>query len=109
MKTGTMSISDFLKGGFPQPKTGKGIHNFKAAWSDKGITIDGHKPSDLGVTFGATSDNRTCYAHLNGLGFIGGWQYPHRKMPFKYLVESINQGILYYDQNSLPKCGPKRR
>lgn len=104
MKIGEISSKDFLAGNFlPQPRAGRGIHNFKAEWVEgRGIRINGHIPHELKISFASTNDMRTCYAYCEGVGFIGGWQYPHRKMPFKYLVESINQGILYYDQNSLP-------
>lgn len=109
MKTCMISLTTFLKGGVIRRKTGIATHDFKAEWVEgQGIRINGQVPSEIGITFAATLDNRTCYAYAAGYGFIGGWQYPHRKMPFKYLVEKINEGILYYDQNSLPKTGVKR-
>jgi len=83
----------------PPPST----HGLRATWEDgKGLTVTDAQGAVVQVTLGATLDNRTVYAHVEGLGFIGGWTYPHRAQPFKRIVESINRGRVYEDMNHLP-------
>ncbi len=81
----------------------KGVHKFKARLVGPRIIVEDEQGRSVTVNFSATQDMRTCYAHVESVGFIGGWTYPHRKMPWTYLAESINRGVLYHDINDLPK------
>jgi hypothetical protein len=74
-----------------------------------GIVVKDEHGEEVDVTFGATSDNRSVHAHVEGVGFIGGWQYPHKAMPWEYLVKSINRGIVYHDMNHLPKSLKRKK
>jgi hypothetical protein len=67
-----------------------------------GIVVEDAEGQPVAVKFGATEDLRTVYAQVQGVGFIGGWQYPHRAMPWSYLVDSINAGRLYTRLEDLP-------
>lgn len=107
MQTKEISSKDFLAGVKPFPR-GIGTHNLKTELVGRGIVVKDLNGNKVEVTYGATSDRRSVHAHVVGLGFIGGWQYPHRAAPFMDLVESINQGILYPDMNSLPNGRKKR-
>ena len=80
-------------------------HNLQADWIDgRGIVVR-NGGTEVEVQYGATEDLGTCYAYVPDLGFIGGWTTGRKrppKMQFIMLVESINCGILYQDQNDLP-------
>lgn len=77
-------------------------HEYKAYLNDESIQVVDANGDAVEVTIGGTPDGRTRYAYVKGVGFIGGWRYPHRKMPRSYLVDCINKGILYLDMNELP-------
>jgi hypothetical protein len=82
-------------------------HKYKARMEGRAIRVTLHgEPVD--VTFGATMDHRTVTARVPGVGFIGGWTYPHRAMPWEALAESISAGILYEHMSDLPN-GRRRR
>jgi hypothetical protein len=107
MKTQIITSNDFLSGNFFKKKDIE-RHTLKAKWENGKIIVTDQEDNKVEVTYGATIDMRTCTAYVNGLGFIGGWQYPHKKMPFSELVNKINQGILYPDMNNLP-TGRKKK
>jgi hypothetical protein len=107
LKTCEISSADFLAGVRPFPR-GIGTHNLKAELVGRGIEVKDPSGKVVEVSYGATMDRRSVHAYVTGLGFIGGWQWPHRSAPFTDLVESINQGVLYHDMNSLPN-GRKRK
>ena len=80
-------------------------HGLTAEWvSGRGIIVRNAAGVKVKVSFAGTLDNRTCYAYTED-GFIGGWQYPHRKESFCALAASINRGILYSSLDELPKRG----
>ena len=85
-----------------------GSHTLKAEWvAGTGLVVKDRQGNKLEVSYGATADLGTCYAHVQGLGFIGGWTTGRQrppKMQFRRLVESINCGILYPDTDSLPRA-----
>ena len=104
MRTKKISTKDFVAGiSFLKPR-GVSTHNFRATYTKgEGIRVFDENGNLVEVEFAGTSDNRTVTDYVKGVGFIGGWQYPHRAMPWEYLAESINKGILYHDLNQLPK------
>ena len=108
MKSGTISSSDFLAGKRLTPRTGRGTHNLTATWDGHGIVVLDPERHLMTVSYASSVDRRTCYAYIENLGFIGGWQYPHKGQPFRALVESINRGVLYFDMNSLPNGREKK-
>jgi hypothetical protein len=77
-------------------------HTYRAMLVGLGIVVEDAAGQPVAVEFGATEDMRTVYAQVQGVGFIGGWQYPHRAMPWSYLVDSINAGRLYARLEDLP-------
>ncbi len=81
----------------PEPR-----HTYRAMLVGLGIVVEDAEGQPVAVEFGATEDLRTVYAQVQGVGFIGGWQYPHRAMPWSYLVDSINAGRLYTRLEDLP-------
>lgn len=107
MKTTTITVNDFLNGSMFLRPTGTGQHNLTAKW-DNGIKVTDENGNAVNVEYGATTDNRTVTAYVREIGFIGGWQYPHKRQSFKLLIDSINQGIVYHDMNDLPN-GRKRK
>lgn len=84
-------------------------HHYKAIWTDHGIKVTDPDGNEIKVQYAATSDNRTVHAFVQGVGFIGGWQYPHRRSPFRNLVDSINQGTLYDHSADLPNGRSNQR
>ena len=68
-------------------------------------SLRAHDPegSLVQVTYSGTQDRRTMMAYVEGVGFIGGWQSPHRAMPFHYLIVPINCGVLYSHSSLLPR------
>lgn len=108
MQTKEISASDFLAGLIFPGRLGIGGHNLKAEQVGRGIVVKDPSGNAVKVTYAGTTDNRTLYAHVDGLGFIGGWTYPHRRQPFTCLVESINQGVLYHEMNDLPNGRKKK-
>ena len=87
-------------------------HQFKAELKDgKTIIVKDHLGNIVKPSFGATTDMRTCYAHLSGVGFIGGWTCWKKtsKAPvWSSLVGSINSGVCCSDMNELV-CNDGRR
>jgi hypothetical protein len=108
MEPKTISANDFLAGLIFPDRIGIDKHNLKAELVGRGIVVKDASGNVVKVIYAGSTDNRTLYARVEGLGFIGGWQYPHRRAPFTDLVESINQGVLYHDMNDLPN-GRKRK
>jgi hypothetical protein len=102
MRASTITAQEFLTGRAARVRNTKTIHNFKAHLEGRGIKVVDEYGNPVEVRFAGTTDNRSCSASIDGLGLIGGWQYPHKAMPWKYMVESINRGILYSDMNGLP-------
>jgi len=80
-----------------------GHHHFHADLVGKEIVVTDQEGHLVEVSFGGTSDRRTVYACVDGVGFIGGWSYPHRKTPFRHLVERINEGKTYQQLADLPR------
>lgn len=86
------------------PKT----HSYKAAWVEgRGLVVTDSAEQEVALRASGTLDNRTVMIEVEGVGYIGGWQYPHRAMPWRYLVESINRGVLYQCADALPRKYPK--
>ena len=111
MRLGTIrevSTDDFLAGRCRHDIT-RGEHEYKASLVNGGIVVVDGEGRPVKVTYASTADNRTCYAHVGGVGFIGGWTYPHRKQPFRELVAYINRGVVYADMNDLPKSHKIKR
>jgi len=104
MRITTVTAKDFIMGRMARVRNTKTRHNFKAHLEGRAIKVVDESGNEVEVRFSGTTDNRSCSASIDGLGFIGGWQYPHKAMPWKYMVESINQGVLYSDMNVLPKA-----
>lgn len=99
----TISPEEFLKGGIFNEVLRKETHSYRAELVDgKRIVVKDAQGNEVKVQFGGTSDNRTVYAYIEGVGFIGGWEYPHKKMPWAALVAYINMGILYRSSAMLP-------
>jgi hypothetical protein len=104
MKVKTITSHEFLAGVPPRPR-GTSRHAYRARLDGKSIVVELHGKT-VEVQFGATQDQRSVTAFVPGVGFIGGWQWPHRAMPWAYLVESINQGVLHHEMSTLPTNGP---
>jgi hypothetical protein len=104
----TVSSDDFLTGRCRHDVT-RGTHNYRASLEEGKIVVVDDNGNHLEVHYGASSDMRTCYASVNGVGFIGGWTYPHKKLPFRELVAYINRGVVYADMNDLPKSHKIKR
>jgi hypothetical protein len=106
MERKTITAQDFLMGRAVTAYRGVGRHPYRARWiQGKGIVVLDDCDQEVRATFAATEDNRTVTAHVEGVGYIGGWQYPHKAQSFKALVSSINRGRLYYRQSQLPTKG----
>ena len=101
MKIGTIKSGTW----FSYHQHGTGTHTFKAHLQGKSIVVQDENGNEVNVQYAATSDKRTCYAHVEGIGFIGGWQWPNQPKPFQTLVAYINQGILYHNLDDLPTSG----
>ena len=83
-------------------------HNYKATWNRmEGIIVVDGKGKEVKVEYASTVDNRTMYAYVPGVGYIGGWQWPHKAMPFKHLATCINRGILYTKMEDLPTASTR--
>lgn len=81
------------------PKT----HNFRARLTPEGgLEVTDPDGARVDVRLSATSDMRSVHAFVPSVGFIGGWEYPHRKMPWSHLVDCINEGKVYYSTEDLP-------
>ncbi|MCL6557663.1 MAG: hypothetical protein K6U74_02450 [Firmicutes bacterium] len=103
MKSRTITPEEFLTGSYLK-KRPPSTHKFRAEYTpEEGIKVFDENGNQVDVEFSATLDGRSVWARVEGVGFIGGWQYPHRAMPWKYLAESINKGILYHSSDQLPK------
>lgn len=108
MKTRIVSSNDFISGKMfhdaaCEHRT-RGRHQYRATLEGgRTIVVTDASGQRVKVNFAGASDNRTLYADIDGVGFIGGWQYPHKAMPWRALVDSINRGILYPSIDSLPK------
>lgn len=77
-----------------------------------GIVVRDATGAEVKVEYGATADQRTCYAYIaGGGGFIGGWQcLPKKVRPrFRDLVDAINAGRLYGNMNDLPGGRSRQR
>lgn len=99
-----ISIQEFLSGSRYRSQEGRmPRHDYTASLEGRSVVVQDAAGNEVEVRFGGTSDNRTVYAYIDGVGFIGGWQYPYRAQPFQRLVESINRGILYRRMEDLPK------
>jgi hypothetical protein len=104
VKTYTLSLGDFIQGrGIIEPKIT--IHTYRATLvpSHQAIRVTDESGSLIAVHYSATGDRRTMMAYVEDVGYIGGWQYPHRAMPFHYLIVSINRGVLYSHSHLLPR------
>ena len=84
-----------------------GKHKYNARLEGNSIIVEDKDGNKIDVSFAGTSDNRTVYAYVQGVGFIGGWQWPSPPLKFQSLVRFINQGIVYYNQSDLPALGGK--
>lgn len=82
-------------------------HKYRAHLEGNSVVVTDESGERVEVNFGATQDHRTVYCHVDGVGFIGGWTYPHKRQPFRKLVDCINRGKLY-DMNDLPKSSKPR-
>lgn len=103
MQTSTITADDFVKG-LAIHVSRMARHNYRARiYNERGIVVTDAEGNEIRVSYASTSDMRTCTAHVDGVGFIGGWQYPHKAQRFQKLVASINRGILYSDSSLLPK------
>jgi len=104
----TISPGQFIAGAFAMNRL-DGQHRYRAHMEGRSliVTLDGEPVK--GIHFGATADNRSVSAYIDGEGFIGGWQYPHKAMPWSYLAECINFGILYAASDHLPKAYGRKR
>ncbi len=102
MQVKTISASDFLHG-LAAHERAIGRHSYRAVLEQGAVKVYDQTGQPVAVTCGGTMDNRTVYVHVAGVGFIGGWQYPHKGLPWKSLVGSINRGILYSETADLPK------
>ena len=71
------------------------------------LTVRDRAGKPVQVQCAGTVDYRTVYVRVEGVGIIGGWRYPHRRMPWAYLAESINRGRVYQSTDELPKAGPR--
>ncbi len=102
---GTITPVEFLSGEYMRrgDQTRQPKHSYTASLEGNSIVVRNTNGRKVEVRYGATNDNRTVYAEVDGEGFIGGWQYPHRAQPFRKLVESINRKILYRRFDDLPK------
>ena len=104
MKTYRLSLGDFIHGRFIIAPS-VGIHEYRAALipSSQSIQVTDSTGRIIEVQYSATHDRRTMMAYIEEVGFIGGWQHPHRAMPFHYLIVSINRGVLYSHSHLLPR------
>ena len=104
MRTATITTNQFLSGSYVAQNRQVTRHDYTARWQDgDGILLSLHGetvPAKL-VTFGGTANNSTCYCHVEGVGFIGGWT--GKKHPWRKLVDSINRGMLYPSTSQLPR------
>jgi len=100
IKTGTPQ--QFQSGAFARSRE-LGTHTYTAHLDGKRIVVNDAHGEKVHVTYGGTSDNRTGYAVVEGVGIIGGWTYPHRAMPWRYMVRAINRHVLYPSTDALPK------
>ncbi len=103
--SGTFRLdAEYYLGGY---STVVSAHKFRAEWIDgKGIVVRDENGIELGadrIRFAGTLDNRTVSAYVEGVGYIGGWQYPHKALPWKRLVDYINRGLAYWSSEQLPK------
>ena len=82
--------------------SGRGRHQYRAKMNGRSIavTLDGNP---VEVRYAGTTDNRTVTAYVEGVGYIGGWEYPSPRRPWSDLVIEINKGILHYQSSTLPK------
>lgn len=103
MRATTITANDFLLGRAVRPQGVLGRHSFKATLEGRSIEVVDENGESVKVEYGATADMRSCHAYVRDVGFIGGWQYPHKAMPFTYLVDCINRHILYFQSADLPK------
>jgi hypothetical protein len=100
IRNGLRLDAKFYCGGYPQISASP----YRAKWVEgRGIVVTDAEGDEVKVTYGSTHDMRSCHAHATRVGFIGGWQYPHRAMPFKYLIDCINNGKIYAATANLPK------
>ena len=99
----TITANDFLKGRQPKPKGAHTYHNYRAVQIGKGIQVFDKDGNRVEVTFAGTLDNRTVYAYVKRDFYIGGWQYPHKSLPFTRLVDSINKRVGYFSMDALPR------
>lgn len=100
----TFTAKEFLQGRKVRSRCLLGRHNFIARMEGTVIRVVDANGKPVKVNYAGTVDSRTVHARVDGVGFIGGWQYPHRAMPWKYLVKCINRGVLYHESASLPKA-----
>jgi len=82
-------------------------HSFRARLEGGRVLVADEHGDPVQVDFAGTSDEKTVYAHVPGVGFIGGWTVSSRrrsssKRPFSDLVPSINAGRVYLDMNDMP-------
>ena len=84
-------------------------HTLQARMDGDRVVVTDAQGQPVEALFGATNDLRTVSAYVDGIGFIGGWQYPHRSMPWAYLADSINAGLVYHTSSALPVRYASRR
>jgi hypothetical protein len=107
MKHTTITPKQFVDGGYLNRRKGKATHCFRAHLNGSAVEVEDEAGNAVEVHFACTVDNRTVTAHIPNVGYIGGWQYPHKAQPFRCLVESINEGVLYYDHCNLPTASTR--
>ena len=92
-----LSARDYL-----QRASGR-YHTFVASLRDgRAIEVRDAGGELVPIICAGTEDNRTLCARVDGLGYIGGWRYPHRREPWSALVEAINLRRLYGSVQELP-------
>lgn len=102
MRSRIVSSGDFGKWQLHQ-RPGPTTHTYRAELASGAVRVFDVAGNRVQVTFASTADRRTAYARIEGVGFIGGWQHPHKALPFTALVDYINLGIVYQDMRDLPR------
>lgn len=78
-------------------------HTYRATLEDGAVVLRDEAGGLIRTAaFASTADRRTCYAHIPGVGYIGGWTFPAKARPFVDIVAEINRGILYETMEDLP-------
>lgn len=105
----TITPAEFIAGQIYRRPRGYTRHTYKATMEGRSIIVRDQHGLRVPCQFAGTQDNRTLYAWIEGVGYIGGWQYPHKSQPWAALAVSINRGRLYASIDSLPKSSKPRK